>query len=128
MKKLTILTQAFYGNRTITEIRPESIDRFILGYICDVGAVREPIDRTIVRVPGTDNLVFIYNKYKEEEYLRRKEELLREENYEMKPLAVIPELDLKLYSRCIGLRMNEDGSFESIQRGDDVIMVKYLAP
>ena len=50
---LIILAQAFYGNRTMTEIRPEDMDRFILGYLDrSVGYISEPIDRTVVRIPG----------------------------------------------------------------------------
>ena len=101
---LIILAQAFYGNRTMTEIRPEDMD-----------------------IPGSDSLVLVYNRYQEEERLKEGEKLLREENYEIKPLAMIPEINLTLYSRCIALRMNEDGSFASLQEGDSRILVKYLA-
>ena len=124
---LTIIAQAFYGNRTMTEIRPEDMDRFILGYLDRSLEVREPIDRTIVRVPGTDGFVLVYNKYQEEKRLRRGEELLREEGYEIKPLAIVPELNLTLYSRCIALRMNEQGEFGSLQEGDGEFIEKYLA-
>ena len=34
----------------------------------------------------------------------------------MKPLATIPELDLTLYSRCLVCRMNEDGTFASLEK------------
>ena len=124
---LVILAQAFYGNRTMTEIRPENMDRFILGYLDSSLEICESIDRTVVRIPESDNLVLVYNRYQEEERLKEGEKLLREENYEIKPLAVIPEINLSLYSRCIALRMNEDGSFASLQEGDSRILVKYLA-
>ena len=124
---LIIFAQAFYGNRTMTEIRPEDMDRFVLGYLDSSLEISEPIDRTVVRIPGSDSLVLVYNRYQEEERLKEREKLLREENYEIKPLAVIPEINLTLYSRCIALRMNEDGSFASLQEGDSRILVKYLA-
>ena len=124
---LTIIAQAFYGNRTMTFIPPEDIDRIILGYPGRRFEVEEPIDRTIVRVPGSDNMVLIYNKYQEERRLKDKERYLKEENYELKPLAVIPELNLTLYSRCIALRMNENGEFESLQDEDGEFIVKYLS-
>ena len=124
---LTIIAQAFYGNRTMTEIRPEDMDRFILGYLDRSLEVREPIDRTIVRVPGTDGLVLVYNKYQEEKRLREGEKLLREEGYEIKPLAIIPELNLTMYSRCIALRMDENGEFGSLQEGDGKFIEKYLS-
>ena len=59
---LTIIAQAFYGNRTMTEISPKNIDRFVLGILDNSIEVSEPIDRTIVRIPGSDNMVLVYNK------------------------------------------------------------------
>ena len=124
---LTIISQAFYGNRTMTEICPDEMDRFILGYLDSSLEISEPVERTIVHIPGSDHLVLVYNRYQEEERLEERERLLKEENYEMKPLAVIPESGLTLFSRCIALRMNEDGSFASLQDEDSRILVKYLA-
>ena len=124
---LTIISQAFYGNRTMTEIRPDEIDRFILGYLDSSLTVSEQIDRTIVHIPGSDNLVLVYNRYQEEQRLEEGEKLLREENYEIKPLAVIPEIGLTLFSRCIALRMTGDGNFASLRDGDSRILLKYLA-
>lgn len=124
---ICIISQAFYGNRTGTEIRRENIDRFILGYQCDDLAVTEPVDRTIFHLPGSDNLVLIYNKYQGEERLEVKERALREDNYVIKPLAAIPELNLEIYSRCIVCRMNANGEFESLSEGDFEIWGRYLA-
>lgn len=124
---ICIISQAFYGNRTGTEIRRENIDRFILGYQSDDLAVTEPVDRTIIHLPGSDNLVLIYNKYQEEERLEFKERAYREDNYAIKPLAAIPELNLKVYSRCIVCRMNAAGGFESLGKGDFEIWDRYLA-
>ena len=122
-----IISQAFYGNRTGTEIRRENIDRFILGYQTDDFDVTEPVDRTIIHLPGSGNLVLIYNKYQEVERLEVKERALREDNYILKPLASIPELNLDIYSRCIVCRMNADGVFESLSEGDYEIWGRYLA-
>lgn len=123
---LEIISQAFYGNRTLTQLYPENMDRFILGYLDESLEVTEPIDRTIVHLPGSDKLVLVYNKFQEEEHRGMREEAFREHNYKMKPLAEIPELDLVLYSRCIALRMEEDGSFSSIEEEDGEILDKYL--
>ena len=124
---MCIISQAFYGNRTGTEIRRENIDRFILGYQTDDVDVTEAIDRTVIHLPGSDNLVLVYNKYQEEERLKIKERALREDNYVIKPLAAIPELNLEIYSRCIVCRMNADGVFESLAEGDFEIWDRYLA-
>ena len=124
---ICIISQPFYGNRTGTEIRRENIDRFILGYQTDDFDVTEPIDRTVIHLPGSDNLVLVYNKYQEEERLKIKERALREDNYVIKPLATIPDLNLEIYSRCIVCRMNADGVFESLAEGDYETWGRYLA-
>lgn len=124
---ISIISQAFYGNRTGTEIRRENIDRFILGYQTDDFDVTEAIDRTVIHLPGSDNLVLVYNKHQEEERLKVKERALREDNYVIKPLASIPELDLEIYSRCIVCRMNAVGGFESLGEEDSEIWSRYLA-
>lgn len=126
--RILIVSQAYYGNRTETDIRRENIDNFILGYQSDETKIMEPIDRTIIRIPDTDNLVMIYNKFMEEERLLKKAELLEKENYHLKPLAVIPELGVELYSRCIVCRMDENGEFDSLQDEDYEKFMKYLAP
>lgn len=124
---ICIISQAFYGNRTGTEIRRENIDRFILGYQTDDFDTTDAIDRTVIHLPGSDNLVLVYNKCQEEERLKVKERALREDNYVIKPLAAIPELNLEIYSRCIVCRMNADGVFESLAEGDFEIWDRYLA-
>ena len=127
IENIFIISQAFYGNRTGTEIRRENIDRFILGYQTDDFDVTEPIARTVVHLPGSDDVVLIYNKYHEEERLVDKERALREDNYILKPVASIPEANLDIYSRCIVCRMNADGVFESLGEGDYEIWGRYLA-
>ena len=86
---ISILTQAFYGNRTGTEIHRNSVDRLILRYQNDSLPIHESIDRTIIRVPDTEELVIIYNKYQEEKSLQEKEDWFRKDGYVAKPLAVI---------------------------------------
>lgn len=126
-KMIGIIAQAFYGNRTYTEIRPEEVDAFIHGLL---GGPHTPIDtskRTIVRIPGTENLVMIYDADQEEKTVRWAEDLQGKEGHTMKPLAEIPELGLKLYSRCIVCRMNNDGELESLEGEDSNKFMKYLA-
>lgn len=123
---ISIVAQAFYGNRTGTEVKKENVDRFILGYLDDFPN-EYPIDRTIIKLPNTENIVLVYNKYKEEERKELKERVLKEENYVMSPLAVIPEKNIEIYSRCIVCRINENEELESIHNGDYEKFVKYLA-
>lgn len=124
--QINIVAQAFYGNRTATEVSRENIDRFIIGYLDDF-PIDEPIDRTIVHVPNTDNIVIVYNKYKEEDSRKRKSIALKEDNYVIKPLAVIPEENLEIYSRCIACRMNANGELESLLDSDYDKLINYLA-
>lgn len=124
---IEVVAQAFYGNHVSTEIKKENIDKFILGYQSNDIPVTEPIDRTIVNVPNTDNIVIVYNKNEEEKELNRKKELLKNENHVLKPLAVIPEENIEIYSRCVVCRISETGELESLQNGDYEKFVKYLA-
>ena len=127
-KLIFVMMQAMYGNRTGMEIDPEDIDRLILGYLSDQFSIdKERINRTIVRIPGSDNLVLIYNKLFEEEQLKEKAEVYEKRGYVMKPLATIPELDLTLYSRCLVCRMNADGTFASLEKEDFEKFIDYLA-
>lgn len=129
MKKeyINIIAQAFYGNRTGTEICIEDMDRFILGYLDSTLPVTEAIDRTIVSIPGSDALVLVYNKYEEEESKNLKKRAWDEAQYVIKPLASIPEMGLEIYSRCIACRMNAAGEFQSVENEDFEILEKYLA-
>ena len=126
-KLITIIAQAFYGNRTCTQIYPENMDAFILGHLDGRIDDRDKIDRTFIRVPGADDLVIVYNKYQEEKARKEKAALLEERGYELKPLAFIPEEDIEIYSRCIVCRMNADGTLASLVREDGPEFMKYLA-
>lgn len=124
---IEVVAQAFYGNRVNTAIEKENVDRFILGYQSNDIPVTEPIDRTIIRIPNMDNIVIVYNKYEEEMEVNRKEKLLKEKNYILKPLVTIEEENIKIYSRCIVCRISENGELESLQKGDYEKIVMYLA-
>lgn len=118
MKALRIMAQTFYGNRTETDIDVKNLDRFILGYIDSNIDVTEKIDRTIIKIPNSD-IVIIYNKYQEEKQLGKE--------YENKPLVVIPEMNLKIYSRCVVCRMNENEELKDFETEDYEVIKKYLA-
>ena len=129
---ITILTQAFYGNRTITSVTPETFDYLMLGYLDKkyLSTERMKFDRTMIRVPGTDNLVLFYNKYQEEERLERLREFvqnLRGTKDRMNPTAVIPELGIVLYSRCFACRVDAAGDPISLEEEDIEKVLPYLA-
>lgn len=116
---IEVVAQAFYGNHVNTGINKEDVDRFILGYQTNDIPVTEPIDRTIVNVPNTDNIVIVYNKHEEEEKLKNK--------HDVKPLVAIEEENIEIYSRCIVCRISETGELESLQKDDYEKFAKYLA-
>ena len=123
---VSIVSQAFYGNKVGTAIKVENLDSFILGNLDGINASYEKVDRTIVKIPNTDNLVLVYNKYQEDEECKRKDELFENKGYTLKPTAIIPELNIKLYSRCIVCRVNDNGDIVSLQDGDFEKFEKYL--
>ena len=126
-KRILITAQAIYGNRTITRIKEEDMDPFILGYLdASLFSDKKKIDRTLIPIPGTEHLFLVYNKYQEEEAARWKEELLKEKGINLQPLAVIPEMALVLSSRCIVCRMNEKGEYEDLQEEDFIKFMQYL--
>ena len=128
---ITILVQGFYGNRTITRIALEDFDAFMQGYLVAKDFDGKNIDRTIIQVPGSENLVIVYNKYQEEKKLERIVREIQKRNKKERicytPTAVIPEKGIVLYSRCIVCRMGEDNCLQSIEEADVEKVCKYLA-
>lgn len=127
---LSIVIQAFYGNRMGTEVYEDEVDSRILGHTSlplKFPDDNEKVDRTIINLPCGDNLVMIYNKYQEDRALKRKEEVFVKKNYVIKPLATIPELGIELYSRCAVCRINGEGRLLSLKDGDYETVIKYLA-
>ena len=136
MKKndqIAILIQQFYGNRTVTFINPDEFDAIMLGCLdkklFEERHDREKIDRTVIRVPDTDNVVLVYNKYQEEERLKELQHFIQEvykNRDRFNPSAVIPEMGIVLYSRCIACRINEAGALISLEKEDYPKVVQYL--
>ena len=129
---MTVLVQGIYGNRTAMQIKAEDFDATMLGCLAvtHFDPERKPVDRTIIHVPGTEDLVIVYNRYQEAdalENLRKFAQSLRKSKSGYNPTAVIPELGIVLYSRCIVCRMSKDGQLESMKEGDREKVVKYLA-
>lgn len=133
-KKMAIIAQGLYGNRMMTFIDPEHFDALMLGYL-DMGAYEsmrdeEKIDRTIIRVPDTENLVLVYNRFREEKRLRSLQEFIQTVRINkfdrFNPSAVIPEMGIVLYSRCIACRITEEGELVSVEQGDYEIVCRYL--
>ena len=129
-RSIDIIAQAFYGNRTHTTIRLENVDMFIWGVLDSKFEDSLPKTykegRTVVNVPDTDNIVIVYNKDQEKQD-REDVKRYEKEGYVGKPLAVIPEIGVTIYSRCFVCRMNEAGELESLLSEDYPKFMKYLA-
>ena len=124
---IDIISQAFYGNRTHTEIDPEDIDYFLCGILDKSPISKVNSDsRVIVRVPNAEYIAIIYSSDEEIKRLKFIKEL-EPEGVRIDPLADIPELGLKIYSRCIVCRINEAGEPESLRPEDCAHFMKYLA-
>ena len=83
------------------------------------------IDRTYVRIPDTDNLFLLYNRYQEEWHLELDEEDVgRYRN--MEPLMIIPEENLQIHSRCMLVRKDSSGCIEDLRDGDLENVQKYF--
>ena len=69
--RIFIVTQGFYGNRTGLEINRENINSFLRGVVPAeiLPNADEIVDRKVVRVPNTENLVIVYDQNKEDEYV-----------------------------------------------------------
>lgn len=114
-----VIAQAFYGNRTITDIREDEIDDLISGF----QTIKDDIfgKRKEIIVPESNDLYIIYNPEKEKKYLAEAEE----ENY--KPTLIIPSENIILYSRCIVCKRDVNGNYISVTEEDCKKAFKYLA-
>lgn len=127
-----IISQFFYGNRTGTEVERDWVDHFLRGHIS-----REhysPIDvqnvvRKTVRVPGSENIVIVYDQTQEDRYVNVEfPEIYAEDGAEylarwgeelkMHVSCEIPEIDFKIHTRCFACRMDENGVLQSLERDD----------
>ena len=122
-----VMVQAFYGNRVITMIDTKDVDRLIHGYLMDMDI---KADRKTIRVPDHENLVILYDAG-EEKRKRERIELMRKECSDHsrgpKPLCVVPQYDVQIYSRALACRMDENGKLLSIGKEDVEIICRYFA-
>ena len=120
------MVQGFYGNRVGTQITAEEFDRFMLGYLSDIKLMpSDKVDRSMIPIPHTDNIVAVYNKFEEQRHL----ENLKEHGVQMdrvKPSLDIPELGIRIYSRVIVCRLVADGEPASLLPGDSEKFIRYL--
>lgn len=124
---IDIIAQAIYGNRTLMKIERNRFDNYILGELSSNMYPDANIEKIIVPSPKCKDIVIVYGKKEEEEKLQNVSKWYQEDGYIAKPLAIIPELDLKIYSRCLVCRIDENGIFQSLQKDDAQYFIDYLA-
>lgn len=131
-----VIAQHFYGNRTGTKIRRENINSFLKGILDRAPSTgeTETVDRKVVKIPGADNVVIVYDQNQEDEYINVKfpeRAKFHKEKYgediEMRTSCEIPEIGFKIHTRCFACRVDEAGQLQSLQREDGEIVMKYLA-
>lgn len=118
--KIFIVAQCFYGNRTGLEIKRTDVDSFLLGYTSsvDLSLTGEVVDRKIVRVPGTDNVVIVYDQKQENENIA--------ECHTNNVSCKIPEIDFEIHTRCFACRIDENGELKSLENGDSEKFIEYF--
>lgn len=120
--KIFIITQAFYGNRTATKINREEINFFLRGILSPEflpdGA--NMVDRKVVRVPNTENLVIVYDQTQEDERIASE--------HTKYVSCEISEIGLKLHTRCFACRIDENGELQSLEAGDGEKFIEYFTP
>lgn len=134
-----IIAQQFYGNRTGTEIRRDSINFFLKGILSPIlfPGDDKTVERKMVTVPNTDNIVIVYDQNQEDEYVNvefpemykrhaaeYKEHTGRE--FTMQVSCRIPELDFEIHTRCFACRIDENGELQSLESGDGKMLIEYF--
>ena len=85
------------------------------------------IDRTYIRIPDTENLFLIYNKYQEERHLKQYEERkVHGHPGDADPIVIIPEENIEIHSRCLLVRLGASGEPENLQEDDLEKAWKYI--
>ena len=124
---IRVMVHPFYGKYCNTEIRPEKFDLIMRGVTFeeDLCGECEP-DRTVIELPNTDGIVAVYNKYQEENihFNAVTGEEIPEDNLFVS--LYIPESGVKVHSRVIICRLDENGNPTSLRDGDSKKFMKYL--
>ena len=137
---ISIITQYFYGNRTGTQIQRDWVDNFLRGQLSrdhyDPRDVQDVVRKT-VRVPGSENIVIVYDQTQEDRYVN--EEFPQRyaedgaaylerwgEELKMQVSCEIPEIGFEIHTRCFACRMDENGNLQSLQDDDYKQFIHYF--
>lgn len=135
---IAIISQFYYGNRIGTEISRDRIDYFLRGYQDSYSPKGiEDVARKTILVPGTDNIVIVYDQVQEDRYVNvdfpaiyaqdGAKYLARwGEELKMHVSCEIPEIGFKIHTRCFACRMDENGVFQSLEDTDIDKFIHYF--
>lgn len=137
--RIHIISQYFYGNRTGTEISRNLISHFLRGCLdesCGMEAVQDAAIQ-MIQVPHADNIVIVYDQTQEERYVhvefpeiyaRESADYLKDWGAEMKMhvSCEIPEIGVKIHTRCFACRIDENGILQSLENGDYRKFIHYF--
>ena len=135
-----IISQYFYGNRTGTDVNRDEVDYFLRGHISREHFRPEDIqdiDRKCIRVPGSKNIVIVYDQTQEDSYVNIEfpEIYARDganylecwgEELKMHASCEISEIGFKIYTRCFACRMDETGNLQSLEEDDYKQFIQYF--
>lgn len=131
---ISIITQCFYGNRTGTEIHRDHVKDFIDGWVDpQPGRDFSHVELKTIPVPGSENIVIVYDQTQENERLHselaQQAEERRKEFGEYPRYYVtcsIPEIGVELHTRCFACRIDENGVFQSLEDGDEEQFIDFF--
>ncbi|MDO4479406.1 MAG: hypothetical protein Q4B73_10315 [Lachnospiraceae bacterium] len=130
--ELRIIAQNYGGNRRDPIINKNEVDAFLSDFGKSGALDEQPaakVKKTIILVPGTDNIAIVFDKNAEDHYVNvefpedhaKKAPFYKEylgKDYKMRVTCHIPELDTTLHTRCFACRLDKDGNFESLELND----------
>lgn len=118
--KICIVAQCFYGNRTGLEIKRNDVDSFLLGYTSsvDLSLTGETVDRKIIKVPGAENIVIVYDQNQENECIA--------EGCTKSVSFRISAIDFEIHTRCFACRVDDNGELQSLENGDGEKFIEYF--
>ena len=96
-KKIGVIFQGFYGNRTYMNISESEIDSLLQGCLSSSIRLRFETDRSIVPLPDSQ-CILVYNRHQEARTLMDNRKWLELEGYAAKPLAFVPEKQLEIFN------------------------------
>ena len=137
---ISIISQFFYGNRTGTEIQRDWVDHFLRGHLSrEIYGSKDIQDavRKTVRVPGSANIVVVYDQTQEDRYVNEDfPEIYAQdgarylerwgEELKMHVSCEIPAIGFKIHTRCFACRMDENGILQSLEEDDYKQFIHYF--